>query len=130
MKLVNRSAIALVPTAIMLEWINRVDPEHKISLVEAQEDPALYLVSDIESPDEMDEFLEDNYHQMLQSAFHEWYTDADIWPPLTLHTLQQYFTAKLFTMLADIDDDMPLERDAMHDDSEDEDDSDESNEPN
>lgn len=113
MKLVNRSAIALIPTATMLDWINRVDPENKITLADAQEDPALYLVSDLETPEEMDEFLEDNWHQLLQSALNEWYTDPDIWPPLTMHTLQEYFTPKLFTMLADVDDDLPLERDDL-----------------
>lgn len=113
MKLVNRSAIALIPTPAMLAWINRVDPEDKVTLAETQEDPSLFLVSDIQDEEEMREFLEDNFVQMLEVALEEWYTDTDVWPPLTYKTLQDYFTPKLFTMLADIDDDMPLERDDM-----------------
>lgn len=113
MKLVNRSAIALLPTPAMVAWINRVDPEDKVTLAQAQEDPTLFLVSDIQDDEELQEFLEDNFRQMLEVSLEEWFTDHDIWPPLTFKTFQDYFTPRLFTMLADIDDDMPLERDEM-----------------
>ena len=111
MKLVNRSAIALIPTPAMLAWINRVDPEDKITLAEAQMDPMLFLASDIQDEEELKEFLEDNFDQLFESALNEWYTDRAIWPSRTLQNFNEYFTPKLFTMLADIDDDLPLERD-------------------
>ena len=111
MKLVNRSAIALIPTPAMLAWINRVDPEDKITLAEAQMDPMLFLASDIQDDEEMKEFLEDNFDQLFEYALNEWYTDRSIWPSRTYQNFTEYFTPKLFTMLADIDDDLPLERD-------------------
>ncbi len=111
MKLVNRSAIALIPTPAMLAWINRVDPEDKITLAEAQIDPMLFLASDIQDEEELKEFLEDNFDQLFEYALNEWYTDRSIWPSRTYQNFTEYFTPKLFTMLADIDDDLPLERD-------------------
>lgn len=111
MKLVNRSAIALIPTPAMLAWINRVDPEDKITLAEAQMDPMLFLASDIQDDEEMKEFLEDNFDQLFEYALNEWYTDRSIWPSRTYQNFTEYFSPKLFTMLADIDDDLPLERD-------------------
>ena len=111
MKLVNRSAIALIPTPAMLAWVNRVDPEDKITLAEAQIDPMLFLASDIQDEEELKEFLEDNFDQLFEYALNEWYTDRSIWPSRTYQNFTEYFTPKLFTMLADIDDDLPLERD-------------------
>ena len=111
MKLVNRSAIALIPTPAMLAWINRVDPEDKITLAEAQIDPMLFLASDIQDEEELKEFLEDNFDQLFEYALNEWYTDRSIWPSRTYQNFTEYFTPRLFTMLADIDDDLPLERD-------------------
>jgi len=122
MKLVNRSAIALVPTPVMLAWINRVDPEDKITLADAQEDPPLFLVSDIQDNEEMNEFLEDNYEQLFEEALNEWFTDPDIWPARTFANFREFFTPKLFSLLSDIDDDMPLERDEMPNGMEEEDD--------
>ena len=111
MKLVNRSAIALIPTPAMLAWINRVEPGDKVTLAEAQIDPMLFLASDIQDEEELKEFLEDNFDQLFEYALNEWYTDRSIWPSRTYQNFTEYFTPKLFTMLADIDDDLPLERD-------------------
>lgn len=113
MKIVNRCAISLVPTAALLAWVNRVDPEDKLKLADVQEDPTLFLVSDLQDEEEMKEFLEDNFEQMFEFALNEWYTDVSVWPSRTFAIFQEYFTAKLFSTLVDIDDDLPLERDEV-----------------
>jgi hypothetical protein len=77
----NRSAIVVTPKQPFLDWLHTADPtSHSLSLEELGQEPAIYLIPECDTDDEVDDAL----HELCEEIFIEqlagWFNDRTTWP--------------------------------------------------
>lgn len=81
MKLVNRSALVLKPTAKMLDWINCVGEESDpVTPEEAQEMTNAYLLPDFEDDKEQANYIRFRAKKLFEHELEAWCPDSGRWP--------------------------------------------------
>ena len=79
MKLINRSAIMVMPAQPFLDWLHRVDPTSAhLTLADLRREPAIYLLPECESKDEALEGLRGG----IRKIFEEQLNGGIVCPPL------------------------------------------------
>jgi hypothetical protein len=104
MKLVNRSALVLKPTAKMLDWINSVGEEsNPVTLEEAQEMTNAYLLPDFEDDEEQATFIRFRAKKLFEHELEAWCTDPAKWPTVRNHkTFLAWFRVEVSHMVFDL----------------------------
>ncbi|MEM9835524.1 MAG: hypothetical protein AAF828_03425 [Bacteroidota bacterium] len=79
---INRVALILRPSTALLEWAIREDPnlEDEIDPEETDELSSVYLLPDFDDLEEADEWLEENYQEILEMLLEEWVPNEAAWP--------------------------------------------------
>lgn len=100
MKLLNRSALMLLPLPPYLEWINSLPAE--ISELEQplpagalDEEGRVYLIAELEPDSSVESVLADHWQALLENELGAWDELGLHWPePLTLALLLQWFAVR------------------------------------
>ena len=102
--MVNRAAVILRYKDPIVKWINEADPyedSSEVSLVSANEDRTVYLVSDGEA-ENIDRWIRANYSVLFESELEGWYTDESLWPKKRdLKTFKEWFEIECHSMVLD-----------------------------
>ena len=102
--MVNRAAVILRYKDPIVKWINEADPyedSSEVSLVSANEDRTVYLVSDGEA-ENIDRWILENHVILFESELEGWYTDESLWPKKRdLKTFKEWFEIECHSMVLD-----------------------------
>jgi hypothetical protein len=104
MKLVNRSALIVVPAQPFLDWLHQVDPTSSdLTLVDLRREPAIYLVAECESKTEALDGLRDGIDKIFEEQLDSWYRVPAAWPKeRDLRTFLRWFECSFHSMIFDL----------------------------
>lgn len=104
---INRAAIVLTQQQPFIDWVRSIDPSVK---PEEIQQPALYLIPDYETTEEMEEWLVRCWDDLFSDQLNNWYVDESLWVKNRSQKLfVEYFSYTLIPLILDTCDDS-LER--------------------
>ncbi len=113
MKLLNRSALSVRPTRHFVDWINALEPimgEDDLTLADVEKESTVYLIPEMESPEDLDAFIRERYLEILETELRAWEEDQRQWPETVDWSLFQRFLQVEHSYLAiDLDNETALE---------------------
>jgi len=104
MKLINRSAIIIMPAQPFLDWLHQVDPTSAhLTLTDLRQEPAIYLLPECESKDEALEVLGSDISNIFEEQLGGWYRVPETWPKeRNLRTFRGWFECSFHSMIFDL----------------------------
>jgi hypothetical protein len=105
MKLINRSAITVIPAQPFLDWLHQVDPSSAhLTLADLRREPAIYLLPECESKDEALEGLRGGgIPKIFEEQLNGWYRLSSAWPKQRdLQTFCHWFECSFHSMIFDL----------------------------
>lgn len=113
--MINRAALLVRLKQPFVDWVNEIAPEGmdvKLTLEEANEDRTIYLIDEDEA-EELDQWLELNFRQVMECEFEDWTTDPETWPKeMTRELFDEWCAVECHTVIVDTVGD-PIEEDEM-----------------
>ena len=101
---INRFALIVTPSEALLKWAiseqpslsEEVDPEDTTDLA------TVYLLPDFDDIEEADDWVEQNFLDLLENLLEEWIADENLWPPrLEYSHFEKYADYTLSNMVID-----------------------------
>jgi hypothetical protein len=81
MATLNRSAIAVRPKQVFLDWLHSADPtSHEITLFDVCREPAIYLIPECDTDEELADILRELCEEIFEEQLGGWYKDTSTWP--------------------------------------------------
>ncbi|ODC04231.1 hypothetical protein BFW38_12515 [Terasakiispira papahanaumokuakeensis] len=82
MKMLNRSAISVRLKQPFVDWVNGLDnaQEETVTLAEANQEATVYLVPELDGPEDLGALLEERYLDILENEWLSWEEDSRLWP--------------------------------------------------
>lgn len=81
MKLLNRTAVVVVPQQPFFDWLARVDPDiGALTLADVQEEPTVYLLAECADDAELRRRLRWACRRIFEMELAGWMADALVWP--------------------------------------------------
>lgn len=85
MKLLNRSAFAVVPKQPFVDWANNLEADHEgynetLSLTDHQREGTVYLVGEVQSDADFQNAIGQFWSKMFENELAAWDEMADAWP--------------------------------------------------
>ena len=114
MQIINRGAISVSARKALIDWVNSVDPENPIVYSEPSDydEATVYLIEELDSEEDFQEWIRDNYLEIFEQELFSWITDDSKWPePLTFELFTQWIRVTYQSMVLDFNDSEPLEYD-------------------
>ena len=118
MKLDSHAALILRPTMPFIKWIKSTISgtewdEEVLEIIKekSKQDGHIYLVSPLDSDEDLDRLLTQTASDLLTNELTEWQVDPDLWPiHLTEGLLRQWFTIAYSEMVFNVspDKDAPM----------------------
>ena len=104
MKLINRSAIIIMPAQPFLDWLHQVDPTSAhLTLTDLRQEPAIYLLPECESKDEALEVLGGDISNIFEEQLGGWYRVPETWPKeRNLRTFRGWVECSFHSMIFDL----------------------------
>ncbi|OQX33216.1 MAG: hypothetical protein B0D91_14885 [Oceanospirillales bacterium LUC14_002_19_P2] len=110
MKLLNRSAVSLKPTALFVEWANRVNPDEAMALEAFRAEGSIYLFDEVEQEEDFEQWLSLQAVQLFENELAAWEEDEGLWPSVRDYSLfVQWFDVEPQLVCFDVSD-QPLMR--------------------
>ncbi len=96
---INRYAIVLKPLQPLMDWINNLDPEHKITEID---EANVYLVDD--DIGDLEVWLRKKFDKFFKLELEEWVTDKKEWPQKRNYKMfKQWFQIDISSMVYDME---------------------------
>ena len=103
MKIVNRSALTIIPRQPYVDWANTLDDVPKLDITSPHYEYDVYLVDEIADGDDLDWVLHAYYPQIFYEALMGWHTDPRDWPDIfEFETFQQWFEVRVSSGVFDL----------------------------
>ena len=81
MAMLNRTAIILIPKQPYVDWANSLDDDGpRFEISEANDQLTVFLGPDLDSVDEIDAFVTENFDFFFEHWLFGWSTDPSQWP--------------------------------------------------
>jgi len=84
MKLLNRSAFAVLPRQPFVDWVSSLPADEdlptRMTLEEHREEGTVYLMDELESEDSIEQALAQHWQAMLENELAAWDEFGDHWP--------------------------------------------------
>lgn len=88
----NRSAIAVTPGPLFLEWLNATDPASPALTAEDLGEPVIYLLPECEEERQLTAELRKHCRAIFETELEAWYTDRSTWPAVRdFRTFRKWF---------------------------------------
>ena len=80
---INRVALIVTPSRSLLNWAIQEDPTlaEDVDPDDRSELSSVYLLPDFGDLDEAEDWLEENFREILETLLEEWVADENDWPP-------------------------------------------------
>lgn len=104
---INRYALTVTPNEALLRWALREDPSLRddVDFDDTTDLMTVYLLPDFDDMDDAEEWLEDNFHPILENVLAEWITDDQNWPDsLAFNHFEKYCDYTITNMVVDTQD--------------------------
>ncbi len=99
---IDRNAIIIRPKEPFFNWVNSVYPEDE-NVNEKPEDN-IYLVHEMDSNEEIREWIKSNYEMIFVNELNDWYTKEDKWPAnRTFKMFSEWFEVEICSMVLDLE---------------------------
>lgn len=104
MKLINRSAIIVMPAQPFLDWLHQADPSSaRLTLADLRREPAIYLLPECENREEALASLQDGISEIFEEQLDSWYRVPAAWPKeRDLRTFLDWFECSFHSMIFDL----------------------------
>lgn len=103
MKLVNRSALTIIPRQPYVDWANTLDDGPKLDITDPHHEYDVYLVDEIADGDDLNWVLHEYYPRIFYEALMDWHTDQKDWPKTCdFETFQQWFEVRVCSGVFDL----------------------------
>jgi hypothetical protein len=73
-------AVVVLLREPLVDWVNAVDPEHPLWIDAVGDRGNVYLIPELKSIDEVEDWLEDNFDEIFRNELLDWFPDEDVWP--------------------------------------------------
>lgn len=79
---INRYALIVRPSEAMIGWVNSVFPGDPIDYdkMKGHDNTDIFLIPEFDSPEDAEEWLQENYQNFLRHSLEAWSTDESTWP--------------------------------------------------
>jgi hypothetical protein len=114
MQTINRDAIIVSARQPLIDWVNSLDPAHPLEYRDPMnhDESTVYLIEELDSPSDLQDWLEDNYLEIFEEELFGWYSDDTKWPtPLTFELFNKWIQVSYQSMVYDFDESEPIARD-------------------
>jgi len=114
---INRLALLVRPSKVMIDWVNTIFPAHPVSYDEhiAQDNTDVYLIPEHAFLEDAKKWLKSNYVPILENTLENWCTDEDLWPdPLDWEIFERFCNYSIQSNVQDTvseEEDMAYEED-------------------
>lgn len=115
METINRVAVTISFTRKFVDWANNLpDTTFKFTLETMNDDRPIYLVPAFEDLRDAKGWFDEKKRVVLEEAFESICTEEDWWPKdRSEAAFDEYLTMEIHSMVWDLADDEPLERDEL-----------------
>ena len=81
----NFNSLVVSPGKAMIDWVNTLYTDSIESYTEhlTEDGASVYLIPEFESPDDVSEWLKDNFHFIFLQELAGWTEDESSFPPIT-----------------------------------------------
>lgn len=102
MYIINRSAIIVRLKQPYIDWANSLDDSEKYSLDSLNRENHIYLISDYDTDEELEEIIKDLYSEIFTVELFAWVTDPKLWPMnRDYSTFKEWFEIEAHSMVFD-----------------------------
>ena len=103
MAMLNRTAIILIPKQPYVDWANSLDDDGpRFEISEANDQLTVFLGPDLDSVDEIDAFVTENFDFFFAHWLFGWSTDPSQWPKRrTRRMFRDWFDVRIHSMVED-----------------------------
>lgn len=102
MYIINRSAIIVKLKQPYVDWANVLDVSEKYSLDSLNRENHIYLISDYDTDEELEEIIKYLYPEIFTVELSAWVTDTKLWPKNRDYTtFKRWFTVEAHSMVFD-----------------------------
>lgn len=79
---INRYALLLRPSEALVQWVNAIFPDDPIVYEQKMlhDNTDIYLIPEMDSIEEAEVWLKENYLEILENILEDWCEDTDEWP--------------------------------------------------
>ena len=102
---INRDILILFPKQPLLDWANRVMPDHKMECPTffAHDEANTYLIPETDSPEDALTELKVNFKLFFEEELFHWCVDENLWPEkLTWKMFEEWFHYSIQSMIVDV----------------------------
>ena len=100
--LVSRSALLLRPKDPMEAWLRSLPEAAAGKLPSFKGEPLIFLIPDLDSSEEILEWLEENYDYFFEDILKSWWTDPEAFPKdRTFELFKQWFDVEALPLVED-----------------------------
>jgi hypothetical protein len=111
MQSINRNAISVSARKPLIDWVNSLDPLNPIQYRKpiAYDDSTIYLIEELETEEDFNEWIRENYLELFEEELFGWVTDDSVWPaPLTYELFADWIQVTFQSVVMDLVDDEPI----------------------
>jgi len=103
MKSINRNALVIRPTQVMLDWVNSLTSklDSEAQDMEAHDQSNIYLIKETASIEPGLLWLRKNFKEIFEEELYNWWTDESAWPLLTWENFEAFCHYRLHTCVYD-----------------------------
>jgi len=108
MKLLNRSAFAVLPCQPFVDWVNQLPHDEEginevLTLDEHRQEGTVYLIDEVDSEQALEEALAQHWAAMFENELAAWDEFGDHWPESrSLEVFLQWFELKPQVLALDL----------------------------
>lgn len=98
---VNRNAIVIKPKKPFFDWIHYIYPDKTVS---HRSEANIYLIREMDSNEEIENWLTRNFDKLFQNELNDWNTDEACWPQKrTFKIFKEWFDYEIHSMILDLE---------------------------
>jgi hypothetical protein len=100
---IDRNAVIVKPKKPFYDWIDSVFPDDDPS-VNRKDEFNIYLVQEMDSNEQVRQYVELNFEMIFANELNDWYSDEDKWPAnRTSEMFFAWFELEINSMILDLE---------------------------
>jgi len=118
---INRTVVLLAPRQPFLDWLNSVDPDDEMLVLEdLREDNEVFLIPQYNDNTDSEKWVKTRWSFLFEHMLMGWVEDENLWPQdRTLDMFNEWFEIEIHTMAWDLSDEPLVVEDWQDEDDED-----------
>ena len=113
---INRALVVISLKQPYIDWVNRIRTPEEIQegvefdLSSLNDECTSFLIPEVISTDEFEEFLQNNWKALFQYEVSNWVQDRELWPKgLTYEMFREWFEVRFSSLVLDLCPEEPVD---------------------